>query len=300
VDKKLIATTGLPGSGKTTWALLEQKKLQDKGVKCHISSKDAIRKALTANGWVWSHENEKDVLMLQNTEIENAFNSQNANQVVIVTDTNFGKHLNRLRGLALKLNADFEVKDFTKVPLATCIERDANRPEAIRVGPQVITEMYNKYLVGVIGEKYVPILTKNPAIICDLDGTLALNNGKRSPYDMKKVGMDDVNDPVARIVNLFSRNGYNILYVSGRDESCRNATEMWLAANKLPAVGYLNNLWMRAKGDHRKDWIVKQELFDQHIRQNYLVRFVLDDRDQVVKMWRGLGLTCLQVDYGAF
>lgn len=31
------------------------------------------------------------------------------------------------------------------------------------------------------------------------------------------------------------------------------------------------------------------------------VKFVLDDRNQVVDMWRkDLGLTCLQVDYGDF
>lgn len=51
--------------------------------------------------------------------------------------------------------------------------------------------------------------------------------------------------------------------------------------------------------DH-EDSIIKRELFEAHVRDTYAVRFVLDDRNQVVRMWRSLGLTCLQVADGAF
>lgn len=57
---------------------------------------------------------------------------------------------------------------------------------------------------------------------------------------------------------------------------------------------------MRPEGDKRKDSIVKAELFDKHIKDNYAVDFVLDDRNQVVKMWRDMGLKCLQVAPGEF
>jgi hypothetical protein len=58
---------------------------------------------------------------------------------------------------------------------------------------------------------------------------------------------------------------------------------------------------MRPEGDNRKDSIVKRELFDTHVRNKFYIDFVLDDRDQVVDMWRNdLGLTCLQVDWGDF
>jgi hypothetical protein len=50
----------------------------------------------------------------------------------------------------------------------------------------------------------------------------------------------------------------------------------------------------------RKDAIVKRELFDAHVRGTWNVNFVLDDRQQVVDMWRGLGLVCLQVAPGDF
>ena len=61
-----------------------------------------------------------------------------------------------------------------------------------------------------------------------------------------------------------------------------------------------DELWMRAAGDQRGDDVVKAELFDAHVRHRFLVRVVLDDRDRVVAVWRRLGLTCWQVDYGDF
>ena len=36
------------------------------------------------------------------------------------------------------------------------------------------------------------------------------------------------------------------------------------------------------------------------IKDKYQVDYVLDDRNQVVEMWRSLGLTCLQVADGDF
>jgi hypothetical protein len=57
---------------------------------------------------------------------------------------------------------------------------------------------------------------------------------------------------------------------------------------------------MRKSGDLRKDSIVKQEIYEQFILNQYNTAFVLDDRDQVVRVWRDLGLTCLQVVYGDF
>ena len=57
---------------------------------------------------------------------------------------------------------------------------------------------------------------------------------------------------------------------------------------------------MRKKGDHRKDSIVKKELYEEHIKNRYEVLCVFDDRNQVVDMWREEGLLCCQVYYGDF
>jgi hypothetical protein len=57
---------------------------------------------------------------------------------------------------------------------------------------------------------------------------------------------------------------------------------------------------MRDKGNNEKDSIVKRNMFEKYIRGKYFIEYVLDDRNQVVEMWRSMGLTCLQVADGDF
>lgn len=56
---------------------------------------------------------------------------------------------------------------------------------------------------------------------------------------------------------------------------------------------------MRVAGDNRPDTIVKYEMF-QKIKDKYNIVGVFDDRECVVEMWRAVGLTCFQVDWGMF
>lgn len=133
------------------------------------------------------------------------------------------------------------------------------------------------------------------AIIVDIDGTLALK-GDRSPFDWMRVGEDKVNEPIKWLVRSFKPT-VAIIVFSGRDSVCRDITEKWLGENGIP----YKDLFMRPEGDMRKDSIVKKELYDKYVKGNYEVAFVLDDRNQVVDMWRNeLGLTCLQVAEGNF
>ena len=134
------------------------------------------------------------------------------------------------------------------------------------------------------------------AIICDLDGTLAIL-GKRSPYDYQKVNRDRLNEPVALVVRAMSSQGYAILLFTGREISSEEKTKAWLARHAIP----YSALIMRAVGDYRKDAVVKREMYQRAVEGVYDVAFVLDDRDQVVDMWRkDLKLPCFQVNYGAF
>jgi hypothetical protein len=57
---------------------------------------------------------------------------------------------------------------------------------------------------------------------------------------------------------------------------------------------------MRKTDDNRKDCIVKKEIYETFIKDKYNVLFVMDDRNQVVNMWREQGLTCFQVADGNF
>lgn len=87
--------------------------------------------------------------------------------------------------------------------------------------------------------------------------------------------------------------------MSGREETCRAETENWLV-DKGSFTYDSFKLYMRPAGDRRKDYIVKRELYEKHVLGKYNVYLVLDDRSSVVLLWRSLGLTCLQANYGDF
>lgn len=132
------------------------------------------------------------------------------------------------------------------------------------------------------------------AIIVDIDGTLAHMNG-RKPYEWSKVGTDIVDETIKSLISLINHK-YKIILLSGRDGVCRPETEQWLKVNNV----YYDELFMRDVNDNRKDSIIKLELFNNHIKDNYDIQFVLDDRNQVVEMWRSIGLKCFQVAKGDF
>lgn len=133
------------------------------------------------------------------------------------------------------------------------------------------------------------------AVVVDIDGTVALMNG-RSPYDYSKVSTDVPNDPVVRLVRRLARD-HQIVFMSGRKAVCYEDTISWL--NQYVGVAY-DGPYMRKHGDRRHDTIIKHELFTKHVEPRYNVEFVLEDRARVVQMWRESGLTCLQVAEGDF
>jgi len=147
-------------------------------------------------------------------------------------------------------------------------------------------------------EPYVP--SKNiylpEAFLFDIDGTLALR-GDRGPFDYDRVEEDAVNEAVRVVLYALSGAGYRPVLMSGRPERARALTERWL--RDRVGVPY-DGLLMRADGDNRPDWVVKHELFVERVSPNYVVHGVFDDRNQVVGMWRAIGLPCFQVAEGDF
>ncbi|WP_431166678.1 HAD family acid phosphatase [Tenacibaculum halocynthiae] len=134
------------------------------------------------------------------------------------------------------------------------------------------------------------------AIICDLDGTLSLINN-RSPFDGSKCEQDLPNIPIVNLVKNYQNLGFKILLLSGRDGQYQPETESWLKKHEV----IYDKLWMRKPKDYRKDSIIKEEIFRREIDNKYFIEFVLDDRNQVVDLWRKeLKLPCLQVFYGDF
>ncbi|MDR3261721.1 MAG: hypothetical protein LBT78_07780 [Tannerella sp.] len=140
---------------------------------------------------------------------------------------------------------------------------------------------------------------RQPCIICDIDGTLAYNT-HRDIYNYDNVIRDAHNLHLKNLLDLILKGNDNIqlLFVSGREEKCREQTEEWLR-NLFPEVNFC--LYMRLSRDTRQDAIVKEEIFIRYIINKYNILAVFDDRDQCVNLWRDkFNLFTLQVDYGNF
>lgn len=285
---KLIMLKGLPGSGKSTWA----KEYVSKNPGWVRINKDSLREMM---GSYRTGKDESLILAWRDILI---MSSLRKGKNVIVDDTNFHpQHEEKIKGMIYSEQAtvdplfvcDIEVK-FFDVPLEQCIKNDLKRPNS--VGEKVIRKMWRDYLY----QKYpAPPYNFNlpNAIICDLDGTLCIHNG-RSPYDVDKCDTDLLNPAVYEII---MKTTGAIIFVSGREDKYREKTQEWLHNNL--GLAY-TALYMRPTGDMRKDDIVKEEIYLTQIMNKYNVSFVLDDRNRVVDMWRRNGLTCLQVADGNF
>ncbi len=58
-------------------------------------------------------------------------------------------------------------------------------------------------------------------------------------------------------------------------------------------------MYIRPEGDQRPDWVVKEEMWRQ-ITKDYHIRGMFDDRLQVVRRARALGLKVFNVEYNNF
>jgi FMN phosphatase YigB (HAD superfamily) len=153
-------------------------------------------------------------------------------------------------------------------------------------------------------------------VIFDIDGTLAdarhrlhyiLYNASVTPSkkDFKpnwakfytQAFLDEpIMDTVAVLHNL--QMFCDIKFFTGRRESIRNDTVKWLDTH-LALVTI--DLSMRVDGDHRPDYVIKQEMYEalsDHDRARLIC--VFEDRNQVVDMWRDNNVTCYQVCDGDY
>jgi predicted kinase len=279
-DIKIILCKGLPASGKSTWAR-----------QCIIDHPGTVRvckddlRAMLHSG-IHSKGRENLVLAVRDFIVNKALAEGHD---VVIDDTNFHpKHEECMMEIAAGHGVMVEIKDFTDVPLEVCIERDLQRANS--VGERVIRQMHRQY----IAPKIIPPMCDADlpdCVICDLDGTLALFDRDRvSPYD-RDFSQDEVNLEVRDFLHMGDGHGYDIIILSGRKERHRVATEAWLKSYYIP----YKSLYMRHDNDDRKDAIVKEEFYNEHVKDSYNVAAVLDDRLQVCRLWHRLGLPLFRV-----
>jgi predicted kinase len=309
----LVITRGLPASGKSTWA--REWVAADPAERARVN-RDDLRFNMFGTARP-THRQEAAINVVQQASVRALLA---AGRSVVVDDMHLrARYVSVWVQLAAAAGAEFAVQDFTDVPLPECIRRDDERAARGEraVGAELIRELHARFLASGRGlpasalvvkpaaddsAEFGPAYQPNPELpaawLVDIDGTLALmatTEGARSPFEWHRVGEDAPNPAVVDLVRALAARA-EIVVMSGRDESCRLLTEQWLAKHEVPYA----DLFMRQAGDSRKDSIVKRELFDRHVAARWAVRGVIDDRRQVVEMWRAMGLMCAQVAPGDF
>lgn len=298
----LILMVGLPGSGKTTlarqWARGEPNRIV-------TVSRDDIRQTIfNQYGIVKDHES-----LISSIEEDQVTRLLKAGLSVVVHDMNLRpKYRKRWFELCQKVGATFSLEDLTFVELEECLRQNQDRDLDQVVPEQIIIDNYNKFVKGKTLESYdettiprtefyTPNFSLPRAVIVDIDGTVAEGKTVRDPYDTSKYHLDLPNQPVIDLVQgLYYEQGVKILFTSGRHNDFRDVTADWLIDNVKVPVDYLFMRENRQTPDDQE----KLMLFDKYIRDFFWVNFCLDDRDRVVRAWRSIGLTCLQVAEGDF
>lgn len=288
----LILTRGIQGSGKSEWA--KHWVQEDPEHRIRLNRDDLRRTLYATTSTLLTGEQEKFVSVVEKNIARDALRRGLG---VVVDATNLNSRWVRDW---MRLGYPVTFKDFP-IELHVALARNALREKP--VPREVIEKAYMRYTLR--GELPRPPVQPTPtpapepyeqdwdlptAVIVDLDGTLAHNVTGRSFYDMDRVGEDEVDDNVRAFVNTLNTE-HHIIVLSGRKKTGLHATQLWLQKH------FINHdyLYMRESDDDRPDHIIKRELFDAHIRHQFNVLGVIDDRPSVCRGWRALGVKTFQV-----
>ena len=106
-----------------------------------------------------------------------------------------------------------------------------------------------------------------------------------------------IEEVCALLESLLKDEANQIIFCTGRVEDYREKTIEQI--NKIlkssKNIDIDSCLYMRPKGDYRKDFMVKRDLYKRIIFDGFNPVIVFEDKITVVEMWKELGLKCLRV-----
>lgn len=134
---KIILTQGIQGSGKTTWA--KAWVAEDPEHRIRINNDDITSIWGQPFGTPGLYERLKD------TRVYMICRAISEGLDIVIDNMNLSNSsLKEIQTITENTDYVIEYKDFTKVSLEVCIERDSKRPNPI--GEKIIRDTYNKYI----------------------------------------------------------------------------------------------------------------------------------------------------------
>lgn len=164
---------------------------------------------------------------------------------------------------------------------------------ALRVKPPVIVNYAGNTMI---------LPEPRKTVIVDLDGTLCNNRHRQHYMDGPKKNWKDffeamTHDLVVQEVKWFIKlvfecTDYAVVLSTGRPSQYQELTSEWLARNGIP----FTILMMRAEGDGTSDSTCKKNMLKVLRSMGYEPILSIDDRPEVVQMWRDNGVPVWQPD----
>jgi predicted kinase len=296
--REIIVLQGPPACGKSTYA----KELHKQNQNYVIVSRDKIREA---RGDYWIPAQEDYISAIEEYEVRTALDME-LTPVIDATNLN-PKTLEKWERIAGECGAKLDIREMEIPTFEEALLRDVNRERP--VGPSTMKKFYSQYYPHLMEEtRNMKKFTGKPkVVIVDIDGTISLR-GPRHIFEYKKVYTDKPDFRLTSFLReILGETEYKIIFLTGRDEECRDVTVEWLEKHFYSRVWFNAGipeenwtLYMRPHGDNRPDFEVKREIYKEKIEPWCDVAAVFEDRDQCVDMWRGEGLLCLQPARGNF
>ena len=290
---KLYIMRGIPASGKTTTA----KKLVTDNPNTVRYSWDDLRNMM---GKYWDIDRERlpflkesrnqflDFWMTSKWNI--VIDNTNLNSKDEIYYTNIINSYNQSH--TTKYDLEY-INCFT--PVEECIRRDKLRSNPI--GEKVIRDFWKRYKQLIISIQHTEFnnnqnnidISKENAIIVDLDGTIALNYILQPFYNCKDLIKD--NKPIRSTINIVENYKGVVIFVTGRSEESREATTNWIS-NNMNINTY--KLLMREEGNLINSADLKEKIYKEQIQPYYNIDFALEDSEEVIERYKKLKIFTLK------
>lgn len=281
---KAYIMIGISGSGKSNYVSKYSSK------EDLITSNDANRKFLinynlSENLWdqyKFNKDIEHKVKGLMNGHIDLA---KKQNRDIWIDNTNLSRDKNKgLKNYLESLGFEVEFINLNgSTNLNTYLRNNKTRKDYVSDG--AINDQYIRACIN----NYIDLNSpKTNIALVDIDGTVALHDNQRSPFEYNKADKDKPNQYVIDVLQaLLETNRISFIhFLSGRESYSYEITHDWLVRYGFNPKEF--RLLMRMNKDRREDAIIKEEIYTNCIKPIYNVKYLFNDRNQVIDIWSNI------------